>query len=184
MKILPRTQFGNPLLRRKTRELLPQEIRSTEIQQLIEDMHFTLSEKKLGIGLAAPQVGKSLALAVVSIQRTPLRPEVEPFRLTIINPVITKVFGRRTQLWEGCISSGAGTAGLFAKVPRYKKIELRYLDESGQEHTQVFEGLRAHVIQHEVDHLNGILFVDKVKDTKTYMTMAEYKKTRRQGLLG
>jgi len=72
--------------------------------------------------------------------------------------------------------SGSVKANLFAKVPRYKKIELEYFDEHAIKQTRVFKGLAAHVIQHEVDHLNGILFVDKVKDTSTYMTYKEYKK--------
>lgn len=149
---------------------------SLKIQNLIKNMYFTLAEKKLGIGLAAPQVGEQLALAVINLQKTKIRPDVKPFKLTIINPVITRTFGYRVQQWEGCISSGAGKAGLFAKVPRYKKIQLEYLDETGKKHSREFTGLRAHVIQHEVDHLNGILFVDRVKDTKTYMTYAEYQK--------
>lgn len=176
MKVLGRTQFGNPVLRQKARRLSDHDIQSPEVQELIKNMHFTLTEKKLGIGLAAPQVGESLALAVINLQKTKVRPDVKPFKLTIINPVITKTFGYRVQQWEGCISSGAGRAGLFAKVPRYKKIELEYQDETGKKHSREFKGLRAHVIQHEVDHLNGALFVDKVKDTKTFMTYAEYRK--------
>ena len=120
-------------------------------------------------------MGESLAIAVVNIQKTPIRLEVEDFELTIINPKITETFGYRQQMWEGCISSGQKENGLFAKVPRYKKIALEYYDEKAQKHTKVFEGLPAHVIQHEVDHLNGVLFVDRVKDTRTYMTYTEYK---------
>ena len=100
---------------------------------------------------------------------------VEKFKITMINSVIVRAFGRRSQLWEGCLSSGLGEHGMFAKVPRYKKVELKYLDEKTQEHTEVFEGLPAHEIHHEVDHLNGVLFVDRVKDTKTYMKFNEYK---------
>jgi peptide deformylase len=183
MKLLPRSQFGNPILRQVAKPLTKNEIVSDEIQKLIKNMHFILSDKKLGVGLAAPQVGKSVALAVINIQKTELRPDVKPFKLTIINPVITKTYGRKTQRWEGCISSGAGKAGLFAKVPRYKKIELEYQDEKGKKQIKTFKDLQAHVIQHEVDHLNGILFVDRVKDTKTYMTYAEYKKAREQKLI-
>lgn len=183
MKVLGRTQFGNPVLRQTTKKLSYEKILSGKVQSLIEDMHFTLTDKKLGVGLAAPQVDEPLAIAVINIQKTALRSDVKPFKLTIINPVITQTFGRKVQQWEGCISSGAGKAGLFAKVPRYKKIELEFLDETGKKHLRKFEGLPAHVIQHEVDHLNGILFVDKVKDTKTFMTYAEYKKARRQNLL-
>jgi peptide deformylase len=179
MKVLERTQFGNKILRTPARQLPVAEIVSPLIQELIANLHFTLTDKKLGIGLAAPQVGEGLAVAVIHIQKTATRRDVKEFALTIINPEIIEVFGRKVQQWEGCISSGVGKAGLFAKVPRYKKIKLSYQDKTGKNHYQVFEGLQAHVIQHEVDHLNGILFVDKVIDTKTFMTTAEYKRQKK-----
>jgi peptide deformylase len=177
MTVLRRTQFGNPILRQIARNLTISEIKSRSFQALIKNLYATLDCKKLGVGLAAPQVGEPKALAVIHIQKTELRPE---FRLTIINPEIINTFGRRTQLWEGCISSGTDQAALFAKVPRYKKLELNYWDENGKEQRQIFEGLKAHIIQHEVDHLNGILFVDRVKDTKSYTTFSEYKKLLKQ----
>ena len=170
------TQFGNPVLRKKCAQLSAGEIRSSETNKLIKEMKSLLINKKLGVGLAAPQVGISKSVAVIEVNKTPLRRDVEEFSLVIFNPTITKTYGYRSQMWEGCISSGAGKAGLFAKVPRYKKIELEYFDEKARKHKKIFEGLPAHVIQHEVDHLNGILFVDKVKDSKTYMTYSEYKK--------
>jgi peptide deformylase len=184
MKTLARTQFGNPVLRQTARRLTRSDIASPKIQQLIKDMRYTLKSVNLGIGLAAPQVGEPVALAVIAIHPTKHRPEVEPYELVIINPEITAVFGRKKQLWEGCISSGPGKTGLFAKVPRYQKAKLKFTDEKGVQHVKIFEGLRAHVLQHETDHLNGILFLDRVKDTKTYMTYSEYlkyvKKTMRK----
>ena len=136
---------------------------------------FILS-KKMGVGLAAPQAGKSLALAVICIRPVKHRKEVKEFDLVIINPHVTKTYGRKIQQWEGCISGGPLKSGLFAKVPRYEKIELKYSDANGRRQQKTFEGLPAHVIQHEVDHLNGLLFVDRVKDTKTYITYNEYLK--------
>jgi len=175
MKVLERTEFGNPVLRKKAAKVSAKDISSKRIQDLISDMHHTLVSKKLGIGLAAPQVGQSIALAVISIRPTSLRPKVTKFDLVIINPLIIKT-GDKKEMWEGCISSGSGKAGLFAKVPRYKKITVKYYDENGETQEKSFTGLKAQVIQHEVDHLNGVLFVDHVEDTKTYMTYAEYKK--------
>lgn len=180
MKPLRRTQFGNPILRQTARLLSKTDITSPDIQDLINNMRHTLQTVKLGIGLAAPQVGQPVALAVIVLQPTALRPQTEPFEIVIINPQITKIFGARKQLWEGCISSGPGTAGLFAKVPRYTKISLKFTDQQGIQHHKTFQGLQAHVIQHEVDHLNGILFVDNVKDTSTYMTYSEYKKQQKK----
>lgn len=170
------TEFGSPILRRKAKELTPDEIKSEDIQKLIKEMQEFILSKKMGVGLAAPQIGESLAVAVICIRPIKHRSKVEEFDLTIINPKIIKVFGNRKQKWEGCISGGSTRSGLFAKVPRYKKIELKYYDEQGGQKQEIFSGLPAHVIQHEVDHLNGILFVDKVKDTKSFVTYSEYLK--------
>jgi peptide deformylase len=137
--------------------------------------NFLLS-KKMGVGLAAPQIGENLALAVICVRPVKHRKEVEELDLVVINPEIIKVYGRKSQQWEGCISGGALKSGLFAKVPRYKKLELKYRDEKGRIQKKTFEGLPAHIIQHEVDHLNGVLFVDRVKDTETFITYREYLK--------
>ena len=173
MKVLKRAEFGNPILRKTARQLSVAEIRSAKIQNLIQDMRHTLMSKKMGVGLAAPQVGKGIALAVIAIRPTPHRPKVKPFDLVIINPLIKSNSGQKPK-WEGCLS--AGKESLFAKVPRASKITLQYIDKYGQEQKKQFSGLPAQVIQHEVDHLHGVLFVDRVQDTKTYITLAEYKK--------
>lgn len=168
------TEFGNPLLRLKTNDLNDFDIKSAKIQQLIKDMKLYLEDKKMGVGLAAPQIGESLSLAIIQIKPTKTRPEADKFDLVIINPQITQTYGRKNQLWEGCISAGPLKSGLFAKVSRYKKIKLKYVDENSKSQEKIFEGLAAHVIQHEVDHLNGILFVDRVKDRKSFSTYKEY----------
>jgi peptide deformylase len=174
-KILTRTEFGNPILNQKTCMLSKQEVQSPKIQKLIGDMFYTLEEKKYGVALAAPQVGQSIALTVINIKPTRIRPDLPKnqwAKMAVINPKITKTYGKRSQLWEGCVSF----PNAFAKVPRYKKIELQYLDEKGTGHKKVFEGLLAHVLQHETDHLNGHLFVEKVRDTSSFMTESEYVK--------
>lgn len=176
MKHLAISQFGNRVLREYSKKLTIDQIKSSKNQALITSMKNLLIVKKLGIGLAAPQVGESVAVAVIELQKTELRPEIIELSLVLINPEIIETYGRKAQMWEGCISSGNGSANLFAKVPRYKKLLLEYYNELGVKHNQVFEGLAAHVIQHEVDHLNGTLFMDKVKDTTTYMTYKEYKR--------
>lgn len=182
MKELKRTQFGNPILRQKARELSKAEIKSAKIHTLIGDMFYTLYHKKLGVGLAAPQVGEGIALAVIKVQPTKHRPNAEPFETVLINPKIVSTKGYRKQLYEGCISGGNGTAALFAKVPRYKHVEVEYLDETGELRRKHFKDLQAQIVQHEIDHLNGILFVDKVTDTKTFVTYSEYMKLIRRNL--
>lgn len=176
MNNLSIAEFGDSILRKKTETIKPSEITGNEIQALIKTMQDLLKTKKLGVGLAAPQVGKGIALAVIRVRPMKHRTEVSPLDLVIINPQITEQVGKRKQLYEGCISAGAGKAGLFALVPRYKKIRLRYYNEKGNLREDYFEGLAAHVIQHEVDHLNGVLFVDKVKNTTSYKTHKEYLK--------
>lgn len=174
-KVLRRTQFGNSVLRQKCTELSAEDVLSKEVQQLISNMRHTLKERKYGIALAAPQVAKSVALSVVHIRPTKTRPNLPKSKwadLVIINPRITKTYGTKQQLWEGCIS----LAEVFAKVPRYKKLQLEYLDENAAKQTKIFEDLLAQVIQHEVDHLNGTLFVDRVIDSSTFMSGAEYRK--------
>lgn len=169
-------EFGNPILRQKAENLTIKDIKTAKTQNLIKQMQTFLVAKKMGVGLAAPQLGKSLSLAIICVRPTKHRKEVKEFDLVIINPTIIRTYGRKIQQWEGCISGGSLRGSLFAKVPRYKKIELKYHNEKGKVHQKIFDGLPAHVIQHEVDHLNGILFVDKVKDTKTFITYNEYIK--------
>ena len=175
-QILKATQFGNPILRSKTRRLTSAEVRSENIQALIDTMRYTLLKKAYGVGIAAPQVGVDIALSVIGIKPTPNRPNLESFETVIINPEIIETYGNKKRLWEGCISCGTGKNTLFAQVPRYKRIKLRWLDEKGIKQEEILDGFIAHVVQHEVDHLNGVLFVDRVKDPSTFMMADEYRK--------
>ncbi|HUC95804.1 MAG TPA: peptide deformylase [Candidatus Saccharimonadia bacterium] len=175
MQILKRTQFGNPILRAQTKQLSVSEIKSVDIQSFLKDMRYTLDKKQYGIGLAATQVGRDLAISVVGLKPTPTRPNIEKLDMVLINPRITKFYGKKTGMWEGCISGSE----LYGKALRYEKVRLSWLDENAKKHEKDFEGILAQVIQHEVDHTNGILFVDRVKDPKTYTTFSEYRKLRK-----
>ncbi|MDB5170113.1 MAG: def [Candidatus Saccharibacteria bacterium] len=176
MRALRRTQFGDPILRQVTKRLSQVEIQSDGFQKLIGRMRYTLENKEYGVGLAAPQVGKSLALILVGIKPTPSRPKHPTVNMVLINPEVIKTYGGKEPMWEGCLSFGGTKNFPYAQVPRYKKVRLRWQDENATSHERDFDGLLAHVLQHEVDHLNGVLFVDRVEDTKSYMTIAEYKK--------
>lgn len=175
-KILKITRFGNPILRTIAKPLAEADITSHHTRELIENMRHSLQKMEYGVGLAAPQVGVGIALSVISIKPTPTRPELTPFETVIINPKITATYGRKNAMWEGCMSCGSGDNLLFAQVPRYKKVKLRWYDENAKQHEEILTGFVAHVAQHETDHLNGILFVDKVKDPSTYMMADEYRK--------
>ncbi len=175
-KALRRIVFGNPLLRQPAEAIPVAEIGNVTVTQLIADMRHTLQHKKYGVALAAPQVGRRLALVVVGIKPTPTRPNRTPQEGVFINPVITKYHGATKPEWEGCISLGSPTNPIFAQAQRFPKIEVEYLDEHGQSHRRTVDGFLAHVLQHEVDHLNGVLFVDRVKDSTTFMNATEYRK--------
>jgi peptide deformylase len=145
-------------------------------------MRTTLEEKKYGVAIAAPQIGESIALTVVGIKPTPNRPELEPYDAVLINPEIIETVGEPVDSWEGCVSCGTGDDILFAQVPRFKEIRVTWLDETAKSRDELLGGFVAHVIQHETDHLNGILFVDRVTDPTSYMMVDEYRK-RVLGLL-
>lgn len=174
-KLLKFTRFGNPLLRKKSTTISRSQITSHDIQQLISDMRNTVEKEDSGVGLAAPQVGVDKSLALIAIKPTSNRPDRERFESIIINPSYEGI-GRRIGMWEGCISAGRGKNTLFGKALRYKKIQARWLDENSDEHVEILDGFVAHVFQHEADHLDGILFVDRVHDTTTYMMADEFRK--------
>ena len=175
-EILPITRFGNPILREIARRPSAEEILSNDTQELITNMRYTLVEKKYGVGIAAPQVGVSIALSVIGVKPTPNRPELEPFDTVLINPQILETFGELTDMWEGCVSCGTEDDILFARLPRYEKIKLRWLDEYAKSREEIIGGFVAQVVQHETDHLNGILFVDHVTDPTSFMMADEYRK--------
>lgn len=175
-RLLKITQFGNPILRQKVKTLTPKEVKSKTTQDLIANMRHTMISKGYGVALAAPQVAKSIALFVITIKPNKNHPTRDTVNKVCINPKILKTFGKKQPMWEGCMSLGNGETTLFAQTTRWPKLSVKYINENGEEVLEDLDGLEAHVFQHEYDHLQGILFVDKVKDTKTYMTMAEYQK--------
>ena len=175
MRSLRLRRFGDPILRRPAKHLDSSEIMSNETQSLIQNIRETNAVKQYGVGLAAPQIGVSVALSVIGIKPTPTRPNLEQFDAVIINPSYEGI-GRRTGLWEGCQSCGNGKNTLYGKALRFRKIRATWLDEKGKKHEQELDGFVSHVFQHETDHLNGVLFVDRVRDTRTYMMADEFRK--------
>jgi peptide deformylase len=172
MKRLSRTQFGDPILRKKAKKI-PQKIFGSHfLKQLIKEMFFTMRRVK-GVGLAAPQIGKSLQLAVIEIKKTPVRPEVMPLApVAIINPEILKASKEKLSDWEGCLSF-PNVRGL---VSRHKTITVKYFDQSGKKYVLRLEGFQARVFQHEIDHLGGTVYVDKIQNIQSLMTFKEFKK--------
>jgi len=171
-------QTGQPVLRQTARALAPEEIRSRGIQDLIANMRETMRETP-GVGLAAPQVGLPLQLAVIedrkeyhkelSAEQLALRERTPvPFHV-IINPVISEVKDRTVELYEGCLSM----AGFMAVVPRARSVRVECLDEKGKPRALEASGWYARILQHEIDHLRGTLYVDHMR-TRTLTTMENW----------
>ena len=167
-------QAGDPILRKQSRPLTKDEIRSPSIQLLIEWMRDTMREAP-GVGLAAPQIGKSLQLAVIEDRADYLdrfsadelaqyQRAAVPFHV-IINPKLTLLDKTSAKFFEGCLS----VAGYQAIVDRALKVRVECLNERGEEVTIKAQGWYARILQHEIDHLNGTLYIDRMK-TRTLTT--------------
>jgi peptide deformylase len=168
--ILKIRSAGEPVLRARARALRPQEIVSTTIQDLIGAMRETMHDAP-GVGLAAPQVGLPLQLAVIEDREESMRglsPETLAERErkpvgfeVIINPVLTLESAPELEFFEGCLS----LPGLMALVPRARSIKVEYLDAQGRPKVMRASGWHARILQHEIDHLAGVLYVDRMRST-------------------
>ena len=162
-------QIGHPVLRQVAREVTPDELASPEVQQLIDDLVDTMHDADGG-GIAANQVGETLRICVLEVDDNPRYPYKPPLPLTIaVNPVVEPVGDVTFTNNEGCLS-----VPLRGEVERHVDVRVRYLDRDGGEHDVVASGLEAGTWQHEVDHLDGMLFVDRVTDPATLATWDEF----------
>jgi peptide deformylase len=173
-------EIGNPVLRERAREVTPEELRTDAVQSLIDDMIETMRAAN-GAGLAANQVAETLRVAVVEVRPgNPRYPYKPPIPLTVIvNPVIEPLDDDVEQINEACLS----VPDLRGEVPRHVNVRLRYLDREGVEHEEVRRGLTAGTFQHELDHLDGILFVDRVEDPRTLTTWDEFERFHRDAFV-
>ena len=161
-------------LRKKSQSLKAAEVKTERVRQLVADIRETISAGEYGVGMSAVQVGKPLAISLVMIRPTPNRPDLKPFNRTYFNAEVTDTEGDKTPMWEGCCSVvGDDDKPVYAQVPRYPKIQVKYLDENGDAREEWVDGFLAHVLQHEIDHLNGILFTDLV-DASEIISYDEY----------
>ncbi len=164
-------RMGHPTLRLVAQPLDISKIQSSEVQALIEDMYNTMASAD-GIGLAAPQVGVSIQLAIVESPESSDRyPQSEKTSGIYINPRVTVLDHTVQGMWEGCLS----IPGIRGYVERPRKISVHYWDEKAQEHTLEVEGFSAIVLQHEFDHLNGVLFIDRIEDKSKLAFIEEYQ---------
>jgi peptide deformylase len=167
--------IGDPVLRERAREVTPDELRSPVVQGLIDDLIETRRAAN-GAGLAANQVGETVRVAVAEVEGTnPRYPYKPPIPLTVmVNPVIEPVDEDMIEINEGCLS----VPDLRGYLERHATIRVRYLDRDGHEHEDVRSGLTAGTFQHEVDHLDGVLFVDRA-DPRTLATWDHYERHQR-----
>ena len=174
------TTVGDPVLRERAAEVSPEELQAPETQRLIDELIATRRDAA-GAGLAAPQVGVSKRIAVVEVDEATRRryPYKPPVPLTVIvNPVIEPLTDETLLINEGCLS----VPGLRGDVERYTRIRVQYFDRNGAQCSDVVEGLTAGTFQHEVDHLDGVLFLDRA-DPRSFSTWEEFERRHQAAFL-
>ena len=155
-------RMGNPILLKEAEKV--KKFDTPEIHELIKDMIETMKDAQ-GAGLAAPQVGESIQLVIFGVDKNERYPEAEEVPFTVlINPVITPLTQEKEDDWEGCLS----VPGMRGVVPRYKTINYKGFDQYGNEINRNAEGFHARVVQHECDHLFGILYPSRIENMKLF----------------
>src|SRR5215212_11237791 len=170
MSILKVARMGHPVLRAKARPLEKSEIRSAVVQKLIDDMLDTMAEYH-GVGLAAPQIHERLRIFVAALDDGD-EEEAEAEPLALINPEITVVGPDLVEDWEGCLS----IPDVRGRVPRAKEIKVRAYDRKGERIELHAHDFPARVIQHETDHLDGVLFFDRMASFQSLTFLDEYSR--------
>jgi peptide deformylase len=170
--ILKVARLGHPVLRQVSEPVSLDQITTPAFQQFIDDMIDTMYEYD-GVGLAAPQVHVSKQIMVLEVSHHPRYPHVPPIPLSVyINPEITPVSDDMEEEWEGCLS----VPGLRGHTPRYTKLRLRAYDRQGAHVDFVAEGFHARVIQHEYDHVQGKVYLDRMRGMDSLTFMEEFTK--------
>jgi len=165
-------RLGHPVLREVARPVPVEEISTPDVQRLIDDMIETMREYD-GAGLAANQVHVLRQVAVIEVAANPRYPDAPEIPLTVVvNPVVTPLTEEMEEGWEGCLS----VPDMRGVVPRYTAVRLQYHDRQGREVDLVAKDFFARVVQHETDHLNGIVYVDRMRNLQTLSHIAEWNK--------
>jgi peptide deformylase len=177
VSVLPITTVGDPVLRQRAREVRQDELGSAEAQAFIDDLVETKRAAK-GAGIAANQVGDLRRIAVVEVEPgNPRYPYKPPFPLTImVNPELEPLGDETFEVNEGCLS----VPDLRGTLSRYAAVRARFLDRHGEPRELVVRGLSAGTFQHEVDHLDGVLFLDRVTDPTTFTTWEQFARFGRE----
>jgi peptide deformylase len=162
MAVLEVLRMGHPVLREKAR--LVDNFATPELRALVADMKETMAAKS-GAGLAAPQIGVSQRVVIFGVDHNPRYPDAEPVPFTVlVNPKIVMLTREVEEDWEGCLS----VPGMRGIVPRYRKLRYTGFDEEGNLIDRVAEAFHARVVQHECDHLDGILYPQRMTDLSRF----------------
>ncbi len=155
--IYPIVMYGDPVLRQKAKDIE----QGIDISSLVEDMYETMHAAN-GVGLAAPQIGKSLRLFVIDGRVIEEEPGMENFKKVFVNPEMIEEIGTPWEYEEGCLS----IPNIREKISRKEKLKIRYFDENWIAYEETFDGMKARIIQHEYDHIEGKMFVDYLTPLK------------------
>ena len=171
MSILKVARMGHPVLRDRARALDPSEVRAAVMQKCSDDMVDTMLEYE-GIGLAAPQVHEGVRMFVAGIEDAGGTLRVTPF----VNPVITPLTEVKVDDWEGCLS----IPDIRGRVPRYTHVRIEALDRKGKPFQMELHDFQARVVQHETDHLDGVLFFDRMTRFESLTFLEEFSRYHRK----
>jgi peptide deformylase len=161
MSIRPVLKMGDPLLLRVAAKV---ERFDAQLQELVADMDDTMRALS-GAGIAAPQIGVSARVLIFELKDNPRYPHITAVPYTVlVNPLVTPLTAEQDEGWEGCLS----VPGMRGLVPRYRRLRYRGFDQYGAPLDRTVEGFHARVVQHEVDHLDGILFPQRVRDMRDF----------------
>ena len=179
MAVLPIVRLGHPALRAPAELLTAERLASPEIQQLIDSMIETMADAD-GVGLAAPQVGEPCQIFVYEALDQE-RPEASIALRVVVNPMVEPFPGELVYDWEGCLS----IPDLRGLVPRHPQVRVYGLDRKGARLDYVASGFEARIVQHEFDHLNGVVFLDRMRDLHSLAFYQEWDEfLREQGAPG
>lgn len=179
MAIKKTSEIGSKVIRSRAKEI--NKIFSVVVRKIITDLTDSMRDKDL-VGMAAPQIGVGSRIFVTEVRKTKLRRDIkilDSLRV-FINPKIMRKSKKQVSGYEGCGSVASG--GLFGVVKRHETVSVRAFDQNGEEFELETSGLLARIIQHEMDHLNGICFIDKITDTKKLLGREEYLNMRKKQL--
>jgi peptide deformylase len=177
MAILKVAQLGHPVLRTVAEPVSPEAIRSPEVQRLIDDMLETMAAYD-GAGLAAPQVHVSKRVVIYGVEENPRYPDADQVPLTVlVNPIVTPLTTEEDEDWEGCLS----VPGLRGLVPRVTHVRVEAYGRDGQRLRFGVAGFHARVVQHECDHLDATVYLDRMRSMQSLSFLDEFQRYRQSG---